>query len=187
MAKVAQISQRQIEKILKKRFNTTIPALAKEFKNLGFGKQSSVETISSVQDFIALREAPDRTIKLPDGWVIDKYITLLLGKKGLKYYVSPKDLQKHIPWKDGEDYSASCGGKQASPGELLTFIDFTKRNPAIVEGAKILELSLDNWYWTSQELPGFPGCARIVYFKSGYVDDGNKYNGSYVRPVRLSD
>jgi hypothetical protein len=175
-----QVTQKQIEAVLGKHIN--IPALAKEFKQLGFGTYSKIETISSIQDFIALRTAPDRIIKLPDGWLRDKYLSILAGKN---YDFSPEDLEKHIPWEEAEEYSAKYG-IQASPEELMTLLDTSKYNPAIVEGAKILNLKLNDWYWTRQTYPGNPGCARVVGFKIGDVSDDYKYYKVYVRPVRLS-
>lgn len=180
MEKVKQVSQKQLERVLKQQIN--IPAMAGKLKELGFGTQVIVEKVSSVKDFIALRTAPDRIVKLPDGWFRDKYLSALTGKN---YDFAPAELEKYSSWEEAEKYAAQYG-MQASPEELMTLLDTSKYNPAIVEGAKILNLKLDNWYWTRQQYAGDPDFARVVGFYDGYVGDNHKNNNNCVRPVRLS-
>lgn len=175
-----QVSQKQLEEVLKEQIN--IPAIAGKLKELGFGTSVTVEKVSSVKDFIALRTAPDRIVKLPDGWFRDKYLSALAGKN---YDFAPVELEKFSSWDKAEKYAAQYG-MQASPEELMTLLDTSKYNPAIVEGAKILNLKLDNWYWTRQQYAGNPDYARVVVFYSGGVTNAHKSSNNYVRPVRLS-
>jgi len=174
-----QVSQRQIEKVLSKHID--VPAIAGKLKELGFGTLVNVEKVSSVQDFIVLRTASDRIVKLPDGWLRDKYLSALTCKN---YDFAPAELEKNLPWEEAEKYSAQYG-RQASPEELMTLLDTSKYNPAIVEGAKILNLKSD-WYWTRQVHAGSSDCARVVDFSYGSVGNYRKNNDFYVRPVRLS-
>lgn len=41
----------------------------------------------------------------------------------------------------------------------------------------------ENYYWSSSEYTGDSKFARIVYFSSGYVNDGYKYGNHNVRSV----
>jgi len=148
------------------------------------GSKKKVEVTNiSAKDFIALRKSPDRFVKLDDGWIRDKYLSVLTGKN---YDWAPTEHEQHIPWQVGQDHAAKLGGMQPSLEELLSLIDEDKANPAIVEAAKVLGLKLDDYYWTRTTYPGDSDCARVVGFSLGYVGGTRKVNSSDVRPVRLS-
>lgn len=146
-------------------------------------KQVKVSGISA-KDFIALRTSPDRFVKLEDGWIRDKYLSILTGKN---YDWAPPAHEQYIPWQAGQDHAATFkGSMQPSLEEFLSLFDENKAQPIIVEAANILELKLNDYYWTRITHAGDPGFARIVLFSYGYVDYYHKYNNFYVRPVRLS-
>ncbi len=138
----------------------------------------------SAKDFIALRTSQDRFVKLDDGWFRDKYLSILAGKN---YDWAPPAYEQHTSWQAGQDHAGTFkGGMQPSLEELFSLIDQDKSNPAIVEAAKVLELKLNDYYWTRITYPGDPDYARIVDFNDGYVNYSRKGSNNYVRPVRLS-
>jgi len=65
--------------------------------------------------------------------------------------------------------------------ELLTIVDYSKRDPAIVDGFRNVA---SDFYWSETEYTSDPGYVWTVYFEFGITDhDAKSYEG-YVRCVR---
>jgi hypothetical protein len=127
--------------------------------------------------FWEIINAPDRIVKLPDGWFKDK----LLGID-----IAPKSLEKKLTNKgEAKKYCAEHGGRLPEDYELDSFVDRRKYNPAIIDAAKQLELESDD-YWSGTTYADGTDSAWIVYFGHGDVYYGSKDYGWYVRPVRSS-
>jgi len=122
-----------------------------------------------------LRKDPNRFEKQKDGWFLDNF----LGK-----VIAPPSLDTHHNWRDSGKYAESHGG-WFEIWEWDTFIDRTRNNPAIVKCAEILELKLDDGYWSRTLYQGSSAVAWFVHFSYGNVSSGHgKGSGYHVRPVR---
>jgi hypothetical protein len=132
--------------------------------------------------FLSLMNSLDRFEKMTGGWFKDKFLTKVYGKD---FFWSSDSLEKHLNWKEAEEYAAKFG-RQASDFELSTLIDRSKSNPAIIEAASVLNLKTDDWYWSNRQRAFSEGSAWFVSFFDGYVYSDNKANNHYVRPVRSS-
>ena len=121
-----------------------------------------------------LRRDPNRFEKQEDGWFLDNF----LGK-----VIAPPSRDTHHNWRDSGKYAESHGG-WFEIWEWDTFIDRTRNNPAIVKCAEILELKLDDGYWSCTPYQGSSASAWCAYFGNGLVSYGVKDYGYYVRPVR---
>ena len=117
-----------------------------------------------------------RFTKLSDGWVKDS----LLGIDWGPTYPSK------INWKEAEETCKKDGYRQATSKEMMSLIGHEKHNPAIVDGAEILDIKTNDWYWTSTPCAWSSGSAWYVVFDSGGVSGGSKGSYNYVRPVRSS-
>ena len=129
-----------------------------------------------------LRISPDRIEKLEDGRLRDKYLS---KHYGIDYLWSSKAQEKPIPREEAEKYAAEFGFLP-SAFDWVSLFDYTKRNPALVPGAAILELSMDDWYHADMKLAGVEGSAWVVSPEYGGVDGYGKDVSGYVRPVRFS-
>ncbi len=157
-------------------------SLARKLVEIGFSVPAKKKIILPGDGICALMNSPDRLEKVSDGWFKDHFLSRFFGKE---YFWSPPSLEKHITWKEGEDYAAKYG-MQASRFEYSTLIDPTKYNPALIEVAKVLELKTDDCYWTRDPFAGDSGFAWCVYPRGGGVFYCGKGFHSYVRPVRVS-
>jgi hypothetical protein len=119
-----------------------------------------------------LRRDPNRFEKQKDGWFRDNFT----GK-----YISPPSFYKHLNWDNGKEYADELGG-QFEIWNWDTFIDRTRKNPAIVKCAEVLELKTDDWHWS--QTPYSSAVAWFVHFDGGSVSNDGKDGGGYVRPVR---
>lgn len=133
-------------------------------------------------NFLELMCSPKRIEKLTDGWLLDHFLSRIYGKD---FTWSPSSLDKHIPWREAEEYAKQFG-MQPSDFELSTLIDRSKRNPAIIEAAKILDLKTDDWYWSRTPLAGNSDYAWFVDFEDGGMYYSIEASNYYVRPVRSS-
>ncbi len=68
--------------------------------------------------------------------------------------------------------------------ELISIVDYTKRNPAI--DSKAFPNTPAEWHWSSSPVVGWPEYAWGVYFSYGYVYYGHRSNSGFVRPVRVA-
>ena len=138
--------------------------------------------------FLGLMRSPDRFENLSDGWFRDRFLTACYGKK---YDWSPEALEKYLVWQAAQDHAMSfCdqtfNSRQPDDFELSTLIDRSKREPAIIDAAKILGLKTKDWYWSNRPVAGYSSFAWCVGFSSGLVFNCGKDGEFYVRPVRLS-
>lgn len=129
-----------------------------------------------------LKYAPDRMLKRSDGSFLDLYLLVYFRAP---FFWSPVGSEEHSNWGEAEKY-AKFFGRQPSRFELESLIDPTKSNPALVPGALVLGLKLDDCYWTNEGVAGNPDFARLVNLKHGGVNNFGKGYSMYVRPVRLS-
>jgi hypothetical protein len=127
-----------------------------------------------VAQYEKLRKDPNRFERSKDGWFRDNF----LGKS-----FAPPSKDKHSSWGAGEEYANSLGA-QPEIWEWETLVDRTRHNPAIVKCAEILELKLDDRYWSRTPYAGNLAVAWFVNFYYGYVSNVDKGDAGYVRPVR---
>jgi hypothetical protein len=160
--------------------------IAEEIKKAGYFPTShwkvyhgSLKDIMKSQTMEELRVASDRFVKQANGWFLDRYLDRHYGRA---YLWSPKKDEIHVDWNAGETHAKSLDGRQPNVFEMNSLIDRTKKNPAIIEAAKVLELRTDDWYWTGEEWSS--ASAWFVSFYGGYVYSNGKGLGCYVRPVR---
>jgi len=157
-------------------------SLARKLVEAGFSVPAKKKIILPGDGIFALMNSPDRLEKVSDGWIRDHFLSRFFGKD---YFWSPPSLEKHIAWKEGEDYAAKYG-MQASRFEFSTLIDPKKYNPALIEAAKVLELKTDDCYWTRDPFAGGSDGAWYVDPGFGDVFCCSKGFHFYVRPVRVS-
>ena len=154
----------------------TTLSILKEIKNiLNVRLPVLTGAVAMKSGYLKLKFNPDRFEKLSDGWIKDNLL-------GIDW--SPKSLEKRLEWQEAQEYTAKFG-RQAEVDELDSLTDRSKRNLAIVEAAKVLELESD-YYWSGTTYADNTGFAWIVYFNNGYVVSDNKGSGYYVRAVRSS-
>ncbi len=175
------MKQKQVERILEDRID--IEGMAKDFIAAGFTVPPKNKIVTVGADFLKLLRSPQRLEKLSDGWIRDHYLSALHGKD---FAWAPPSLEKHINWQAAEEYAAQYGRQADIDLELSTLIDRSRRNPAIIPGAEILELKTDDYYWSKTPVAGGSGSAWFAYFCYGYVYYCFKGGNSYVRPVRVS-
>jgi hypothetical protein len=142
-------------------------------------KKTKTKEVMSLEE---IRLSPDRMEPLKDGWFRDKYLTVYYGRN---FDWSPVPLEKHIFWKEGEKHAQKFG-LQPSRFEVESILDLSKHNPALVPGAVVLGLKIDDYYWTREEYAGSSDGAWCVGLRYGSVDYCYKGNYYYVRPVRSS-
>jgi len=106
----------------------------------------------------------DRLVKQANGWFLDRYLS---RHSGHDYFWSPKPEEKHINWNDAEKHAQSLDARQPSVFELQSLKDYAKEKPAAIESAKILELSIDDYYWTREVTAWSSDGAWIVSFGNG--------------------
>ncbi len=174
------MKQKQVERILEGHID--IQGMAKALLVEGFNVPAKKRVIAAGSDLFTLMRDSNRLVKLPDEWFRDEFLSMFYGKK---FDWAPENLEKHIQWLLAQEHAAKFG-RQPSIFELESLKDRTKRNPCIIDAAKILNLKTDDCYWTNEELAGNPGSAWIVYFGNGCVYSLYKDNRDYVRPCRLS-
>ena len=129
-----------------------------------------------------LRISPDRMEKLEDGCFKDKYLSRHYGRD---FIWSPKSQEKLIPREAAEKHAEEFGFLP-SVFDWVSLFDYSKYNPALVQGAAVLELSMDDWYHADRKLAGSEGGAWVVDPGYGSVSFYNKVSSNYVRPVRSS-
>ncbi|MFA5261717.1 MAG: DUF1566 domain-containing protein, partial [Candidatus Omnitrophota bacterium] len=100
-----------------------------------------------------------RLEKLSDGWVKDNQLGIDWGPT----------YQKKLSWQEALDQAAKDGYRLPTPEEMSTLINRSKYDPAIIDGAQILEFKVDDWDWTSTPCAGDPGYAWMVSFYRGLV------------------
>jgi hypothetical protein len=79
-----------------------------------------------------------------------------------------------------------CGWKwrAPSPEQLLSLVDYNEHEPAVRKQIQGLLTIQSEGYWTSQETPWSPGCARYVFFGDGDSSwAGRNDGGLFVRAV----
>jgi hypothetical protein len=142
------------------------------------GKNRSVKNILEEMLVVLKSVAPvvvkteeQRFVKLSDGWIKDKTTGLEWGPGS----------SNELKWEEAKKYCADKGGRLPTVRELEFLIDRTKHDPATT----IPDMK-SFWYWTSEELAGNSGGARVVGLGYGSVYGYNKDNNNYVRPVRFS-
>lgn len=141
-------------------------------------KQSVLDIIREEQSKSASKEVlkrSERFEQLKDGWVKDI-------KSGLEWGPSSS---KKMNFKDAAQWCVSQGGRLPDVKELISLVDYDKREPAI-DVAFFPDTKHDDYYWTGKTVAGYSGDAWAVYFRSGNVGYGDVDGSSYVRPVRAS-
>ena len=68
--------------------------------------------------------------------------------------------------------------------ELLTIVDYTKYDPALLDGFSVAE---SNYYWSSTQYMGDPDKVWGVEFKDGSTDGNGKGYDRRIRCVRTTD
>ncbi|MFA4991496.1 MAG: DUF1566 domain-containing protein [Candidatus Omnitrophota bacterium] len=174
------MKQKQVERILEGHID--IQGMAKALLVEGFNVPAKKKIVTVGSDLFTLMRDSNRLVKLPDEWFRDEFLSMFYGKK---FDWAPENLEKHIEWQPAQEHAAKFG-RQPSVFELESLKDRTKRNPCIIDAAKILNLKTDDCYWTNEELAGNPGSAWIVFFVLGGVGSYGKGSRSYVRPCRFS-
>lgn len=117
---------------------------------------------------------PDRFVKLRDGWIKDTLLGIDWGPSS----------EKIMDWEAAKKYCEDLRGWLPNMLELITLIDYTKRNPAI--NPIFADTKTDDWYWSGTPVAGYESVAWIVDFSYGYVGSYYKDGINYVRPVRAS-
>ena len=117
-----------------------------------------------------------RFTKLSDGWVKD-------GQLGIDW---GQTYTEKMTWKEALDRCKKDGFRLPTPEEMSTLINRSKYNPAIVDGAEILDMKTDDWYWTLTPCAWDSGSAWYVGFGYGSVYYVYEGGSNYVRPVRSS-
>ncbi len=175
----------QVRNIIESSIDTA--SIAKKLVDMGFTLPSSkiIPTGIPGRDLML---SSKRFYVLEDTWIRDEYLSYHWNKS---FDWSPENLEKKFPWQPAQDYVAGIYDKihltrQPSVFECCTLFDLSRYNPAIIEAAKILNLKIDDWYWTNDTCPSYSDYARIVYFSYGSVRYGSKVSSDYVRPVRSS-
>jgi hypothetical protein len=176
-----QVTQKQVEKILKENIN--ISGIAKEFLAKGFGKQIKV--------IIPGKNTP-RFIDNKNGTITDTKTGLIWVKN--PHTDLPEEFKNYMPWKQAIEackrlnYAGHKDWRLPTVEELRELVDYTR-------GAKSGEPAIDtaifpdtkcNWYWTITEVAWDADGAWVVNFSYGSVGDCSKASGSCVRPVRSS-
>ena len=136
-------------------------------------EKSEVKVEVIVSPFMKLLRDPNRFKKLPDGWVRDTLVGVEWGPSSDKY----------LTFSQAQEYCAKLGGRLPEVNELQSLVDYTKRDPAIDK--TLFPYTKSSWYWTGTELAGSSSSAWCVNY-GGFVVNGNKDIGGYVRPVRAS-
>lgn len=133
-------------------------------------------------DFFDRKNDPNRFVKLEDGWFNDEFLSEIYGKR---FDRAPDSLEKRGTWQEMMDYAEQSGGFLPSTFEWESIIDRERYNPAIVEAAKLLDLKMDDWYWSRDPGKWSDGAAWSVNPERGFVGYGYKDFRNYGRPCRF--
>ena len=152
---------------------------------MGKKKETQLSVLNQIRDILIEARGPidkrpfevcaaKRFIKLPGNWVKDTQTNLEWGPSS----------SERMPWEKAKAYCEKEGGRLPTVRELESLIDRTKHNPAVDKDA--FPDTKSAWYWTSEVVAGYSGCAWIVDFSDGVVCYSTKANSGYVRAVRPS-
>jgi len=134
------------------------------------------QIISAVKEIPEAEAAENGRFKtLSNGWVLDKALGIEWGPSS----------EKRMNFSEAEKYAAEKSGRLPTVKELRSLIDYDRRDPAI-DTQFFKDTKSDDWYWTGTLLAGDSVRAWCVDFNYGYVYNGHKGVGFYVRPVRAS-
>lgn len=113
--------------------------------------------------------------ELPDGWIKDLQTGLEWGPSS----------DKKVTFKEAEKFCAENGGRLPDIKELLSLVDYDRREPAI-DKEFFPDTKHDDYYWSGKKVAGYSDLAWCVLFRSGSVVDDYVGYSSYVRPCRAS-
>jgi hypothetical protein len=134
--------------------------------------KTKVEEI--VSPFLKLLSDPNRFQKLEDGWVRDKLCGIEWGPTS----------RSEMDFEDAQAYCAKLGGRLPEVNELQSLVDYSRKEPAT--NTDIFPDTKTSWYWSGTTQARYDDCAWCVGFNNGNVNNNNKDNDNYVRPVRAS-
>jgi len=98
-----------------------------------------------------------------------------------------KTLPKKMTWDEAKQAckKLATGGykdwRLPTIKELISIIDYSKYEPAVIDGIKEYQSDL---YWSNTTYADYTAGAWFVYFYNGLVYYGGKAFSCYVRPVR---
>jgi len=120
----------------------------------------------------------DRFVEATDGTIKDTKTRLMWQKEGSKERLTYAQAEEFVAELNKEQYS---DWRIPTREELESILDLSKHEPAINPVFKCESAG----YWSSTPYAAFPGdFAWLVYFLDGYVVNGLRGVGYYVRPCR---